>query len=584
MTTTRAATDPRLRAIYDVLPEIVLVVDRAGRIVEAHMGTGFEGRVVANDLVGTSIRDVLPRDIAPIRMEQLDDTFIHGTVVCEYESAFAGIERHVETRGIRLDDDIALVVVRDITERKRAEGELRSSREHLRAIYDAFPDMISISNREGVIQEVKLGRRDAPEVDLRTIVGRSFSDLFEPEEAARQYELQARVLNGEVITTQYPFTFGGITLWGESSGARLDDEHVLWVTHDITARVRAEQELRDSEDRYRSIVETAAEGIIAVDADLRFTFVNERAEELLRYEHGALIGQHITDVLAADRPREIAHRTARRRAGMSERYEARVLRGDGTEIWVLVSARPRYDAAGEFIGSFAMVADISELKDAQARHRRLLRRVGIAEDEERRRLAEGLHDGPMQELAATALRLGTLRLGLDDEKTASRVREIEVATHATLRELRALMFALQPPEIGDGGLVPALRSCAAVLFAETDADVVVEGSLAREPTKGIAATAYRIVREACMNTRLHAQATQVRVTVEEDGDAVLLTIADDGVGIDPAVLRAGAPGHLGLRTMHERAEAAGGWCTVDRVPSGGTVVVARLPLADDGAD
>jgi signal transduction histidine kinase len=253
-------------------------------------------------------------------------------------------------------------------------------------------------------------------------------------------------------------------------------------------------------------------------------------------------------------------------------------------VWVLVSARPRYDEAGEFNGSFAMVADISELKEAQARHRRLLRRVGVAEDEERRRLAEELHDGPMQELAATALRLGTLRLGLDDEETASRVREIEVATRATLRELRALMFALQPPEIGDGGLVPALRSCATLLFADTGTDIVIEGSLPREPTEAIATTAYRIVREACANARLHAQATQVRVTVEEDDDAVVLTVVDDGVGIDPAVLRDGAPGHLGLRTMRERAEAAGGSCTVDRGPTGGTVMVARLPLSDEAAD
>ena len=107
MTTTRAATSRRLRAIYDVLPEIVLVVDGAGTILEAHMGAGFEGRVVANDLVGMSIRDVLPRDIAPITMEQLDETFLHGTVVREYETAFAGVQRFFETRGIRFDDDVA---------------------------------------------------------------------------------------------------------------------------------------------------------------------------------------------------------------------------------------------------------------------------------------------------------------------------------------------------------------------------------------------------------------------------------------------------------------------------------------------
>ena len=580
MTTSRAGIDRQLRAIYDALPDMIMVIDRAGTVVEARMGAGLEGRVAADDIIGTSLREMFPQSVADIRMDQLEETFVRGSSVTEYLSTFGGLERYVETRGVRLDDEVVLVVVRDITERKRADDDLRSSREHLRAVYDAFPDVISISNRDGVIEELKVGPREIPGVDLEAAVGKSFRELFDPAEAARQYDFQARVLAGEIITTQYPISFGDLTVWAESSGARLDDDHVLWVTHDITGRVRAEHELRESEDRYRNIVETAAEGIMALDADYRFTFVNERAEEILRYEHGALIGRHLTTILAPERRHEVAERRARRITGIAERFETHVLRGDDTQVWVLISARPRYDTEGNFAGSFSMIADISELKEAQARHRALLRRVGVAEDEERRRLAEGLHDGPIQELAAMALRLGTLRLGLDDDK-AARVREIEDATRTTLRELRALMFALQPPEVGGGGLVPALRSCAGVLFAETTTEAVVRGDLAREPAERIAANAYRIAREALVNARRHACAACVTVSVEADDTGLLVLVADDGVGIDPVTLRDGAPGHLGLRTMHERAEAAGGWCTVGPGESGGTKMAAWLPLGDE---
>src|SRR6185312_8966582 len=197
----------------------------------------------------------------------------------------------------------------------------------------------------------------------------SFTEFLTPEESDRQLALQERALAGEMVNTEYKVTIDGMTGWAESSGVRLDDDHVLWVTRDVTGRHEAEQELRESEDRYRNIVETAAEGIMALDENFCFTFVNERAEEMLGYAHGELIGVPLRDVIPPTGI-EMAQEARRRRAtGVAERFEAQLVRRDGSTIWVLVSARPRYDDDGKFAGSFSMVADISELKRTEEEHR-----------------------------------------------------------------------------------------------------------------------------------------------------------------------------------------------------------------------
>ena len=374
----------------------------------------------------------------------------------------------------------------------------------LRAIYDAFPDIISVSNRDGRIIEVNAGNNGTLlQLDPDELVGRCFTEFLGPEEARRQLELQRRALAGETVTTEYEIEIGGVRGWAESSGTRLDDEHVLWVTRDVTKRRRAEEELRASEDRYRNIVETAAEGILALDTDYRFTFVNERAEEIFGYERGALLGASLRELLPEHQHGMIDEMRKRRSAGIAERFETQLLRRDGTPVWLLISARPRYDELGNFEGSFSMVADISDLKRAEDEHRQLLRRVGVAEDDERQRLAEGLHDGPIQDLAAMALRLGTLRLGFidDDEERAARVREIEESIRRAIGDLRDLMFALQPAEPGDAGLTSSLRMCASVIFDKCDTETEVNADLDDEPPPRVATTMYRIGREALVNAR-----------------------------------------------------------------------------------
>ena len=146
----------------------------------------------------------------------------------------------------------------------------------------------------------------------------------------------------------------------------------LMAAADHRARLAAEAALRSSEARYRRMVETAAEGIIIVDEDSTIVFCNERMTSMLGYESGALTGRHMDEVHVAEDLEFRREQERRRRAGESSQYQRRFRRADGSELWVNVSASPILDEDGRFDGSLAMVADMSEQRDAEGRLREAL--------------------------------------------------------------------------------------------------------------------------------------------------------------------------------------------------------------------
>lgn len=126
--------------------------------------------------------------------------------------------------------------------------------------------------------------------------------------------------------------------------------------------------MRESEARYRQIIEATNEGIWAMDADHLTTFVNPRMAALLGYANGEMLGRPVEEFMFVEDLEEHGERMQARHHGQHEQYEGRFCRKDGSELWTLVSAVALQDAKQGFVGSFAMLTDITQLKD---QHRRL---------------------------------------------------------------------------------------------------------------------------------------------------------------------------------------------------------------------
>lgn len=204
------------------------------------------------------------------------------------------------------------------------------------------------------------------------------------------------------------------------------------------------------------------------------------------------------------------------------------------------------------------------------------RELSIAE--ERDRLARELHDDTLQTLFSLSL-AAEVAAGLVHDDPAGAVAEIgriQELAQAAVAELRAVVFDLRPAALATDGLVAAVRS-RLDLLARTHGvavavDVTGEGPL--EP--GLEVTLFRIAQEALANAAHHAAATRIDVGIDVTPARVILTVVDDGVGFDPASRPIRAR-RLGLTSMRERAEVAGGSLRIDSAPGAGTTVRAEVP-------
>jgi PAS domain S-box-containing protein len=167
--------------------------------------------------------------------------------------------------------------------------------------------------------------------------------------------------------------------WLLIAGSVFDSTYMVGVSQDITDRRQNEQGFRDSERRYREIVETANEGIWTLDDQAKITFVNRRMADLVGYLPGEMIGQRKWDFMFGEDVAAMKALFERRRLGVAEEVvDIRFRHHDGREIWTLMAARPLHDGAGRFIGALDLFSDITErrraeqaLRDSEERFRTL---------------------------------------------------------------------------------------------------------------------------------------------------------------------------------------------------------------------
>jgi signal transduction histidine kinase len=218
----------------------------------------------------------------------------------------------------------------------------------------------------------------------------------------------------------------------------------------------------------------------------------------------------------------------------------------------------------------------------------LLERYLMASDRERVRIAGDLHDGPVQDLAGIGYALDALAPSVPDPRQ-DLIKSVQVAVRHAIDSLRRLMVDLYPPDLTAGQL-PRTIADLTVPLADQGIEVCLDLHPVLDLGNDTITTLYRVARETLANVAAHAGADRVEISlcaVEADGadsiPAVRLTIADDGVGLDPARVDRRDEGHLGLRLLKDRVENLGGlWELVGDV-NGGTRVSVTLPrpLAGD---
>lgn len=270
----------------------------------------------------------------------------------------------------------------------------------------------------------------------------------------------------------------------------------------------------------------------------------------------------------------------------------------GEVLGILVAARPlgasgnpaAWVQEGEAVGLLLGMA-VGRLRleaDLRAREREreaLLQQLLQAQEEERRRIARGLHDDISQALLAISLRIDDLRdrCGPGASLDRSDFSAVKQALYDALDEVHRVIFNLRPQILDDMGLVPAAMWLAQEHLQRrgVETSVEVNGHQRRLP-EAVEAVAFRVIQEAVVNIQRHARAASAHLALTFGPDALEILVLDDGQGFDPDQVRV-RPGQsrgLGLLGMRERLALVHGTLAIASRPGQGTTVRAHIPLAE----
>ena len=354
-------------------------------------------------------------------------------------------------------------------------------------------------------------------------------------------------------------------------------------------RRRAENSLRESEERFRVMADTAPVMVWRAGPDQRCDFFNKPWLEFRGRRLEDEIGDGWTKGVHPD---DLQHcltvYTAAWPGRESFRMEYRLQRADGEYRWVLDTGVPRLASDGALLGYIGSCFDITErrqaeealrtneaaLRQSHAEIEDLAGRLITAQEAERARMARDLHDDISQKLAAISIAMSECTL--PELQASGELLEVVTAVQGQTIELaediRLLSHDLHPAALKHAGLVDAVRSHCSEFARQQPIDVVVEadGDLVIADM-ATALCLYRVVQEALRNIAKHANARRVHVTLRRVEEDVQLAVADDGNGFDLAKAREHGGG-LGLRSIEERVRLVGGRLSIDTAPRMGTTI------------
>lgn len=275
-------------------------------------------------------------------------------------------------------------VNRDVTQLRRAQDALRESEEKYRTVVEKAGIGIAIA-QDTVIQYANAYLAESIDYEPADVIGKSIVMFFAPDEIPKVLDIHLRRLRGEDIPPYESrvIDHAGREIPVEISGGLITYHGrpaVLAIVRNVTQQKQAEEALRESERRFRQIVETAWEGIWTIDTNARTTFVNEKMAEMLRTTREEMLQDSVFDYIFPEDVLRARRGLRRRRKGISEQLDFRFRRKDGTEMWAILAVSPIFDGDGRYIGALGMVTDVTERSEAEESLRQSEERFRLAVD------------------------------------------------------------------------------------------------------------------------------------------------------------------------------------------------------------
>lgn len=490
----------------------------------------------------------------------------------------------------------ALLGVEAIWERR--EIRLRETEAKYRTLLGQVPAVAYVASLDPILGRVIISPQVGRLLGFSAEEWLSSPDLWlrhiHPDDRGRVLEqIRQAHSTGEPLSSEYRMLDRyGRVLWFRDEARVVKDrdgrpQFLQGLLLDTSERKRAEEALRESEERFRKIVDTAHEGIWVVGVGGKTIYVNQRMAQMLGMSLQEILGSSLEEFLweKTAGPAPLACEAGSHR-------EVALRRKDGSVLWALVASSPLANGTGETIGTLHMLADISErkqmeeqLRESGERLRLLASHLEKVREEERTWIAREIHDELGQGLTALKLELSSMERKLaklevppeQRETLKEKIRQMLSSVDTTIKAVRDICTKLRPAVLDNLGLEAAIewqlsefekRTGIICTFTPWDC----EPTLSTQKTTAL----FRIFQELLTNAARHSGASRIEARLSTDANFVILELQDNGCGLkEETISEAGGLGLLGIR---ERVALLGGDIALEGPPGQGTRAVVRVPI------
>jgi PAS domain S-box-containing protein len=407
--------------------------------------------------------------------------------------------------------------------------------------------------------------------------------VHEGDREKLRYAIQAAGVKHEEFNEDFRVVWkDGTTHWLRARGRyhyteNGEPERMLGISIDITESKRAEQALRESEQRLKLAMQVGR--MYAYDWDVTKGAV-VRSSEHVQIPGLAELSPHqefVDKIHPDDRTRFLAAVAGLAPESPISEVTYRALSPDGTLVWLKSNGRAFFDAEAKMLRVIGMVADISDIKRAEEGLAGMTRKLVEAQEQERARIARDLHDDINQRLAMLAMELEQLQDNPSD--VTSRVQEFRKQVIEISNGVQSLSHDLHSSQLEYLGVVAGMRGWCKEFGKRRKFEVDFKSDVASVVPPQIGLCLFRVLQEALHNAVKHSGVRRFEVQLQEEFGEIHLVISDSGKGFDVQAAWQGKG--LGLTSMRERVRLVNGTITIESQPMGGTTIHARVSLGSE---
>jgi PAS domain S-box-containing protein len=478
----------------------------------------------------------------------------------------------------------------DVTKRKRAEEAIKAERQRLNNVLEILPAYLILLAPD---YHVPFANRFFRERFGESHGRRCFDYLFgrsEPCETCETYR---------VLKTMAPHVWE----WTGPDGRNYDvfdfpftdvdgSTLILEMGIDITERKQAEEQLKTTSLYARSLIEASLDPLVTISRDGKIMDVNSATELITGVPRNQLIGSDFLDYFIEPKKAREGYQQVFKTGSVRD-YPLSIRHTSGRITNVLYNASLYRNEIGEVQGIFAAARDITErkraedaLKESESRLRALSSQLLTVQENERKRIAQDIHDSIGQSLSAIKFRVENILEQTGKGPAKKMVQPIHALIpiiQQSIEESRRIQMDLRPSVLDDLGIVVAC-SWFCREFQTTFPDIHIEKKIEIEEDEvpqSLKTVIYRIMQEAINNIAKHSKASAVSVSLKKREGEIDLIIQDNGQGFDikETISANGYRRGLGLNSMRERTELSGGTFVIESTAGKGTTIRAEWPIS-----